>query len=65
MGKDFIVLLASAFESHFLLLSIGFPLGILLGFGLIKLFDIAMGLDLAAGFEFAAMGCQEIFRLPV
>ena len=39
MGKDFIVLLASAFESHFLLLSIGFPLGILLGFGLIKIFS--------------------------
>jgi phosphoglycerol transferase MdoB-like AlkP superfamily enzyme len=39
MGKDFIVLLESAFESHFLLLSIGFPLGFLLGFGLIKLFS--------------------------
>jgi phosphoglycerol transferase MdoB-like AlkP superfamily enzyme len=39
MGKDFIVLLASAFESHFLLLSIGFPLGFLMGFGLIKLFS--------------------------
>jgi phosphoglycerol transferase MdoB-like AlkP superfamily enzyme len=37
MGKDFIVLLESAFESHFLLLSIGFPLGFLMGFGLIKL----------------------------
>ena len=39
MGKDFIVLLASAFESHFLLLSIGFPSGFLMGFGLIKLFS--------------------------
>ncbi len=39
MGKDFIVLLTSAFKSHFYLLTFGFPIGFLVGYGLIKLLN--------------------------
>ena len=38
-GKDFIVLLESAFESHFWLLTFGFPFGFVLSYILIKFID--------------------------
>ena len=38
-GKDFLVLLESAFESHFWLMTFGFPFGFILSFKLMKFID--------------------------